>query len=54
MYEVEIEGEFHSSDCSTMVSWLEIWSAQDLSPLPPEACLLVSELGVDSLLHPLQ
>jgi hypothetical protein len=29
-YEVDVEREFHSSDCSTMMRRLAIWSEQDL------------------------
>jgi hypothetical protein len=48
VYEVDVEeGEFHFSDCSTMMRRLGIWSAQD-----PR--LLISELRVDCLLHSLQ
>ena len=30
VYEVDVEGEFHSGDCSTMIRRLAIWSTHDL------------------------
>ena len=52
IYEVDVEG-------GVPLQWLFHDDAQagnlvGTGSVPPEACLLVSELGVDSLLHPLQ
>lgn len=37
--EDDIEGDFHSSDCSIMISRLSIWPARDLLLLEQVACL---------------